>query len=644
MQPGYSVPLKPEFLKAHPTLMVDTRHFDHGFTASLLEGLDDLDGQIDGELFHGENFQALSLMQERYRKQVSCVYIDPPYNSKTSEIAYKNTYKHSSWITMMENRLTLSSMLSTEVGSHVVAIDENEQEVLGQLMSLVFPTHEKICVSVIHNKKGIQGDYLSHNHEYAFFSIPHALPKTHGAPVPQSDWEYTNLRKWGRESERSTARNCFYPIFVERGEIVGFGEVCDEGYHPSGSNVVEGPRTSVFPVDGAGVERKWRYARNSVEAIRHLLKVHVTTGGDVQIVKAVDEKPIKTVWDDSRYIAGDYGTKWLTDLGVKVRDDLYPKSVHLVEDSIHAVTEKDSRVLDYFAGSGTTGHAVINVNRRDAGKRRFVLVEMGDYFDTVLLPRIKKITFSPEWRDGKPRRLATPQEAERSPRVVKVIRLESYEDALNNLEVRRTDEQQLVLGTSEAQGAGGLREQYLLRYMLDVETRGSQSLLNVQAFTDPTAYKLKVKRAGSDESREVNVDLLETFNWLIGLSVRRIGAPQTFRAAFERDKENRLCLKGHLQQDVNGPYWFRAVNGTAPDGRKVLIIWRKTTDDPEKDNVVLDAWFTKQGHAAKGGGFELILVNGGNNLENLRASNDSWKVRLLEEVFHRRMHGGEGDR
>ena len=80
------------------------------------------------------------------------------------------------------------------------------------------------------------------------------------------------------------------------------------------------------------------------------------------------------------------------------------------------------------------------------------------------------------------------EEAERSPRIVKVVRLESYEDALNNLETRRTEKQQRLLDDAEAQGADGLREQYILRYMLDVETRGSQSLLNVQAFTDPTAY------------------------------------------------------------------------------------------------------------------------------------------------------------
>ena len=321
----------------------------------------------------------------------------------------------------------------------------------------------------------------------------------------------------------------------------------------------------------------------------------------------------------------------------------FPKAIAAVEDCLRVCALQDDEVaLDFFAGSGTSGHAVINLNREDGGRRKFILVEMGGHFGTVLLPRIKKVTFTPEWKDGKPNRLATPEEAERSPRIVKVIRLESYEDALNNLKAHRTDQQQLLLDAGEAQGADGLKEQYLLRYMLNVETRGSQSLLNVQAFADPTAYKLKVKLPGSDESREVNVDLLETFNWLIGLTVQHIAAPQIFSAAFERDSEKRLRLKGRLKQNADGPYWFRTVTGTTLDGRKMLIIWRKLIGEPEQDNLVLDEWFTKQGYSAKDSEFDLIYVNGGNNLENLKTPDDLWKVRLIEEDFHRLMFEMEG--
>jgi adenine-specific DNA-methyltransferase len=267
---------------------------------------------------------------------------------------------------------------------------------------------------------------------------------------------------------------------------------------------------------------------------------------------------------------------------------------------------------------------------------------MGDYFDTVLLPRLKKVTFTPEWKDGKPKRLATTEGAERSPRIIKVVRLESYEDTLNNLDTRRTQQQQSLLDQPQAKGADGFKEQYLLRYMLDVETRGSQSLLNVKAFADPTAYKLKVKRPGSDESREVNVDLLETFNWLVGLIVQGIAVPQSFTADFERDAEGRLILKGRLRLDATGPWWFRTVTGTTPDGRRTLVIWRKLTGDVEQDNLVLDTWFTRAGYSAKDSEFGLIYVNGDNNLENLKAADDTWKVRLIEEDFHRLMFDTEG--
>jgi len=203
------------FLKSHPTLVLDTRHFERDFADRLLSGFDDLDEMTDGLLIRSENFQALNLLLEKYSGKVNCIYLDPPYNSKTTEILYKNNYKHSSWLSLMNNRLAVSKHLTALTGSHVIAIDENEQEVLGRLLLMQFPEHERVCIAVVHNKKGIQGDYFSYSHDYAYFCIPPTLSETHGKPIPESEWEYDNLRKWGRESERETARNCFYPIYVE---------------------------------------------------------------------------------------------------------------------------------------------------------------------------------------------------------------------------------------------------------------------------------------------------------------------------------------------------------------------------------------------------------------------------------------------
>ena len=227
------------FLKDHPTLVLDTKRLERNFTDRLLASFKDIDEVTDGILIHSDNFHALNLLIGKHQEDVQCVYIDPPYNSKTTEILYKNTYKHSSWLSMISNRLALSSQLSAIDGSHVVAIDENEQEVLGMLLTRHFPDHEKVCVSIVHNKKGIQGTYFSYNHDFSYFCIPHTLSRTNGKPISESEWHYDNLRKWGRESERETARNCFYPIFVEKNEIVGFGDVCDENFHPEQSNIID---------------------------------------------------------------------------------------------------------------------------------------------------------------------------------------------------------------------------------------------------------------------------------------------------------------------------------------------------------------------------------------------------------------------
>jgi adenine-specific DNA-methyltransferase len=183
--------------------------------------------------------------------------------------------------------------------------------------------------------------------------------------------------------------------------------------------------------------------------------------------------------------------------------------------------------------------------------------------------------------------------------ILKYVRLESYEDALNNIELKRSDKQTVLL-----EGDGAMREQYILSYMLNVESRGSQSLLNVQDFSNPDNYTLRVERNG--ETQTVPVDLVETFNWLLGLRVKTIDS-----------------IKG-----------VRVVTGLSPQGEKVLVLWRNVKDMPSPK---LDEFFQKQGYNTKDMEFDVIYVNGDNNLENLKKDEDTWKVRLIEEDFKRLM-------
>jgi adenine-specific DNA-methyltransferase len=574
-------------------------------------------------------------MQRRYREKIKCVYIDPPYNAKSSEIMYKNDYKHSSWLTMMNNRVSLSLNILNNEGVYIIAIDENEQEKLGILIKQIFPNMQVTCITVIHNPAGIQGENFSYCHEYAYFIYPQG--NGYIGRVKKSKEDIVPLRDWGGvESKRETAKNCFYPIFVKNGVIIGFGDVCPDNYHPLSAIIKRSDGIiEIYPIDSNGVERKWRHARQSIEKIRDQLTCD-KVNGQLVIRRHKSIYRYKTVWLEEKYFANTFGSKLTNEiLGFSI-ENLFPKSIFTVYDSLYAIThnKKNATILDYFAGSGTTGHAVINLNREDGGQRKFILVEMADYFDTVLLPRLKKVTFTPEWKDGKPKRFATKEETERSPRIFKYIRLESYEDTLNNLELRRTETQEQTLFSQATPQK--FREEYILQYMLAVESR--DSLLPIQVFRNPVDCKLTIKRPGSEESRRTNVDLLETFNWLIGISVEHIAAPQSFAAGFIRDSEGRLKLKSPLKQEENGRWWFRRIEGTNPDGRKTLIVWRNLTGNLEEDNLVLDTYMSeKLKISTRDFEFDLIYVNGSNNLENLKLPDDTWKVRLIEEDFHHLM-------
>lgn len=188
-----NAPLSKQLNKRYQYLPIDTKYFKD-LELEILGLFDDLDNSLDGWLIKSENYQALNTILAKFRGKVKCTYIDPPYNSKSTEIIYVNTYKHSSWMSLMENRLALSKLLSTTDGSHIIAIDENEQERLGWLLSSIFSEYTKVCVTVIHNKKGIQGDYFSYNHDYAYFCIPPSLKRINEMLIPQDEWEYVNLR------------------------------------------------------------------------------------------------------------------------------------------------------------------------------------------------------------------------------------------------------------------------------------------------------------------------------------------------------------------------------------------------------------------------------------------------------------------
>ena len=346
----------------------------------------------DNLIIKGNNLVALHTLKDQFRGMVKLIYIDPPYNpdSQANTFAYNNSFNHSSWLTFMKNRLEVAKELLTKDGVLIVAIDENEQAYLGVLLSELFAEYETHCITIVHNPRGVQGTNFSYTHEYAYFVIPQGKKAIGNRRIPPDEITWSNFRNWGGESRRENAKNCFYPIIVENDEVVGFGDVAEDYEHPLTQTVSHGERDFVYPIDANMVERKWRYARQSVDEVKHLLRVKQTNAG-YQIEIGKDFGVHRTVWQDSRYDANIYGTQLVKAL-VPDCNFAFPKSLWNVYDCLYSViaNDKDAIVLDFFGGSGTTAHAVLELNK-DGGNRRFIICEQMDYVETVTIERVKKV-------------------------------------------------------------------------------------------------------------------------------------------------------------------------------------------------------------------------------------------------------------
>ncbi|MEO0209835.1 MAG: DNA methyltransferase, partial [candidate division WOR-3 bacterium] len=270
-------------------------------------------------------------------------------------------------------------------------------------------------------------------------------------------------------------------------------------------------------------------------------------------------------------------------------EKIHPKPLELVRFSTDK-SFKESIILDFFAGSGTTAHAVMKLNKEDGGKRKFILVEMADYFDTVIIPRVKKVAYSFNWKDGKP------QDEDGIGVFFKYQILEQYEDALDNIELKENKEALELF-----------KDEYLLKYFLDFETKESPYLLNIQMLKNPFAYKLKVNLSEVGEPQEMVVDIPETFNYLLGLKIKKMKA---------RNHNNRkyLFILGEK------------------DGKNVVVVWREYEDNWSEKDFMEDKKFIID--EIKSWNPEVVYINGQSVL-----TGQSWEVRYIEPEFKRLMEG-----
>lgn len=590
------------FLKLYKYLMLDTRHFSEDFKWRLLASFDNLDEAVDGVLIKSENWQALNMLREKYQRQVQCVYIDPPYNTNASPIIYKNDYRHSSWLALMDSRIRLGKVLLRRSGVQCTTIDDAEFIRLRELISLIFGDDNVAGVVTIKNnpsgRSTVKG--FSVAHEYAIFSFASEesllgmIPRTPEQAAQYDENDEQGLFQW-RSFMRSGGANDFrtarpklhYPLIVSGDKIrlpklkwnssLNKWELAER---PDHSDQV------LLPIAN-GVEYTWRLGIDSLRERLGDLRLRKARDGKmlIEIKFRIDEEGIlpKTVWDDKYVNATAYGTTLLRHIIGIPQTFPFPKSIYAVKNSLIVCrADPGTLVLDYFAGSGTTAHAVIDLNREDGGNRKYILVEMGDWFETVMLPRIKKVVFCDKWKEG------MPVGGNGISHFLKYQYLEQHEDTLNNIVFRALDK--TIQETLDGFG------DYFLRYMLEYETRESPARLTMDKFKTPFDYKIKTINGNLE--KEETVDLIETFNYLLGLWVEKM---RVFK---------------------DGERIYRVVFGKE-DNNKIVVIWRNTKDlDLERDKKFIE---------------ETILVNNESNTIYINGDSYVKNAQPIEPEFKRLM-------
>jgi adenine-specific DNA-methyltransferase len=559
------------FLKSNPTLVLDTKYLSQEQIDRLIVSFNDLEEIIDGLLIYSDNFHALNLLKDKYYRKIRCIYIDPPFNTGTNEFLYKNNYLNSSWLTMLYDRICLGQRMLSINGNFFCRIDHH-------------------------------GDFWVRQILEKFFGKEH--------------YQNQLVLKRGRETagtrgKLEIASETLY--WFSAGEVADFNEIsvfrpiADVQWTAFLMGGERHPRERMFlgktliPPDG----QHFSLAQKKVDELleQHFLRIRCTSCGTIYFQSDSDTKLHRTMKKkENRYKYYDithekivhgaliidkcfecYGNDWRVDyLGAPTVNisnlwldiESYAKTTGFFTENSEALLQRvielssneGDYVLDFFMGSGTTTAVAHKL------KRKWIGIEIGNYFDSIPLHRMKKmlggydsgISREINWSGGG---------------AFKYLRLESYEDALNNIELDDTP------------GQGALKfDDYLLNYMLKWETRASDTLLNVEKLVDPFNYKLHIHHNG--HTQEKTVDIPETFNYLLGLYV------QTRRVHYDEERK------------------YLVYRDRTRDNRNTVVIWR-STEGWQKPDMERDKKFVTTQKLAEGA--DEVFVNGDSFIPHARA-------------------------
>ena len=398
-----------------------------------LKPLDTVCNAPDSDLWHtlieADNYHALQLLEYLYAGKVDCIYIDPPYNTGARDWKYNNDYvdnsdqyRHSKWLSMMQKRLRLAKkLLNPKDATLIVTIDEKEQAHLFCLLEEIFPEARIQMISNVINRKGVAKTRdFSRCDEYIFFVM-----LGEAAPAPTKDnmlddeslqkqdkvegTTWIPMRRAGTNSLRKDRPKLFYPIYVDKksGRICSTGEALSADLHIDSNFIIKGDMVEIWPIKASGEEGRWqlqgetvlkRVAEGTVRAVRKKgndwIIQYLNEGalkeiqeGTIQIMgkdsngtlvverNASKVSIAKSIWNRTSHDATAHGTNLINKILVQSRFS-FPKSLYAERDTINFIVanKPNALIIDFFAGSGTTMHAVNLLNSEDGGHRRCILV------------------------------------------------------------------------------------------------------------------------------------------------------------------------------------------------------------------------------------------------------------------------------
>ncbi|WP_217639419.1 site-specific DNA-methyltransferase, partial [Ectopseudomonas oleovorans] len=618
--------LTPSFLNKNSALVIDTAQLSDELKSRIIASISELEERANGVLVNAHNFHALALLNTRYKKSVKTVYIDPPYNTGAGEFLYRDGYKESSWLSMMANAVEQGHSLLKPEGSLFASIDDNESHRLKLNLEQVFGAENHIA-DIVWQKRYAPDvrTIISDAHEYV-----------HCFAVEREKFAETRRKL----PLTATQTNQFDNSDDDPRGPWKAADFTAQGYRPNQMYEITNPAGQVM-TPPAG--RCWGVVEEKYKQLLADNRMYFGRDGTgrpavKRFLNEMDGMVPWTWWSCQDVGHSQDGMKESVSYFGREGAFLTAKPLELIKRVIKISSANGDIIADYFAGSGTTADAVIRLNAEESFNRRFLLVEAGEHFDSKLKTRIQKIGYTSKWREG------NPETADGNSLLVKYIRLESFEDTLNNLQLPDTPR----LNVSATDSSEMARD-YLLKYWLEFETAGSPSLLNVREFSDPTAYKLKVKQPGSDAQVEKTIDLVETFNWLIGLHVAHLDQPRRYAIELVRETDPELpqdqdtrWRATSIKEREDGEFWFRAVEGhvlRVPGDElsreRVLVIWRKLTGNSGRDQAALEAWLGKRGINPRESEFARIYVNGNHALPS--DGEAALRVQLIEQTFAQRM-------